>query len=74
MDRDSTFREISAIARSNPSACLWALGYLSVGLPTETLEDLLAGLREFQGSYTQPSHSQAFFERWGTVPGSRPAN
>lgn len=74
MDRNDVFKEIAVIARGNPSAALWALGYLSVGLPTETLEDLLAGLREFPPGNTGSSHYAAYLERWGVIPGRKVAD
>jgi len=71
MNRTDVLRRISSLIRQDHSAAMWALGYISLDLSTDVLEDLLKGLEEFSGPSPSTRALDAYKERWGRLPGAR---
>lgn len=74
MDRSDTHRRISILCRRRHGNALYAIGWLTGVESTETLEQLLEGLEEFErvnrAELPLSNHLAAFQERFGRKPGN----
>ena len=70
MDRMAVVRELAAGCRRSHAACLAAIGWLALELPTEQLEALNEVVQETGRAWEPKSHLEAFEERWGRRPQS----
>jgi len=60
--------QIAMLCRTNHHATLFAVGWLTAGLPQEDLDALLALLQGLDGVQTGANHYEAYRERWGRIP------